>query len=262
MRGNLVSVIPDNTETYFIPLGYYRHKMHEPIYFGGEIFRRIAVCVKRSERYPDIFSSLFMDNYGEVHNYDEGEQDSTSAYDTFTVGVPVRLSGVKHIEYAVNPENVMPLLMKLKKDYGITFIKPEKNIVRLKVDVSEDEKRFGFYNVNDDNDILPFGESFGIWEKEYNYNSPASLVEIGNWLGLFRFAFDMPALRYDLDFSKTNEHTPEDWNKEMVDEFGYPPYEEQRRIEQEREAAFKTAWEEAIDEHAAKFYEYYRVLYE
>ena len=244
---SLVSVVADNTETYFIPNDKNVHR----------IFRRTAIGLLRQNKsgYDNYLYPIYMTESGDFLINFKNNILMNSPCDCFTVGVPKILGEVWRITESNTPEEVLPLIRELKTEHRITFRKPSCNIITINIFAGE--KTFYLENEEEENiDNLPFGHDYGIWEKSFPLNNPEeSLAAIGKWLGFFRYVLDVPELRYNLRFDRTKDWTPEQWEKEMVIE-GNPPYEEQRRIDAEWESTYKKPWEQTIHAEADRYYSF------
>lgn len=243
---SLVSVVEDSTETYFIAFDD-----------ASRIFRRTAIgLLEKNDNSDDRFPvrhPVYMDEDGKFQIAKDGVgRFRPDAYDSFTVGVPKILGTVRYIENAEALDLILPFIKKLKTEYGITFRKPARKTVELEVYKRHSSFALEWKNA-DCADDLPFGDGYGIWEKNYEFNDPESLVTIGRWLGFFRYAFDMPELRYNLCFEQTKDYSPEEWKNEKTAD-GWPSYEEQRRIDSANEALYKADWEQAIHAEADGYY--------
>lgn len=241
----IVAAIPDNTETYFITYGLW----------GRRIFRRTAILLVHDKNYlPGTIEKVFMDECGNIH---DEMLDGPGPYgcDIFTVGIPVYLNNPVFLQRTSCPDEVIPILKKLKEKYGITFAKPIQNPFPVYISAKKEDKNFFLTNL--DSNILGFNNFSGnLWMEEYAFNSPESLSRIGRWLGLFRYLFDMPELKYDLNFRFYIENTgKERWEEGQEEGFYETPYEEQRSFELENETEHKNTWEKEIHKAADEYYQ-------
>lgn len=247
MLKTLIATIPDNTETYF----FFNNDFTD---FSQLLHRRIAVClydttVERCERndFP-----AFMDESGTIYLYDESRDDCNSAYDTFTVGVPKYFHTVNVFSDNLDNPGGLVSLLKQVKSKKIVFIKPESR--HLQLDVFYDDERERFY-LNCNSICLPIGNSVKGWDCEFSLENMDRLMLLGEKLGLLRYAFDMPDLKFDLFFRRIGSWGKDEWYNSFEDEGEKAPmsFEEICRIEAENEALYKAKWERIIEESAEKF---------
>lgn len=252
MLDRLITTIPDGTETYFLCNDVL------PVAPDDILHRRTAICICGSDRIKGDDFAVFMDEGGRILPYDETRFDVVEAYDSFTVGVPRHLHTVTHFtKFLDRPECLVPLL-RLLRSKGVSFVRPKGNAVRL--DVEYDYCRDGFLLINRDGmnageSVLPIGDSSDVWDCEFLPGSLEPLVLLGRKLALFRYAFGMPALRFELFFRRTEEWGEDYWNGtyEESGETVPEPFAQRCRRDADNETRYRVVWEKTIRDSAGKF---------
>lgn len=245
---NFVSIVADNTETYYV----INNDKHERIH------RRTAIGLLQRNKNNElnIYTPVFMNEKGEFQIIGDENDIAMGPYDTFTVGIPKVLGEIEHIKNATIPEDVEPLIIRLKKEFNITFKNPAMQNIALRVRTSPKCKEFWLDNISCPEE-LPFDYASGMWESKYIFDSENHLKIIGKWLGLFRYACDNPNLSYYLFFDRTTGVS-----KEWFEGSDEPSMEEQKETDSKNQKKYAKKWEEIIHEEADRHYKFLKETYE